>query len=75
MNGVETDLPQFIKSRAPAKPEFTFATSDRAHKGEYTIRCYGSLIRRGKAVDTISTDFVLKVEVEEISVETRVGPN
>ena len=56
-------------------PKLWYQTFDNADVGEYRVRLYGSLYRRGAIVDTISTDFILEVlpVVQIVSPTDRVG--
>lgn len=56
----ETNAPAFI-SYLPSSPKLWYQTYDHADVGSYTIRVSGGLIRRGKVIDRVYTDFILDV--------------
>lgn len=59
--GVESSVPDFITTGTPTNPKLWYQTFDNDDVGEYTLRLYGSLYRRGEVIDTIWTDFLLTV--------------
>ena len=59
-DGFETNVPTFI-SYASYSPKLWYQTFDHAFVGSYTIRVSGGLIRRGKVIDRVHTDFILEV--------------
>ena len=69
--GKEIPLPTFITTKDPATPWMLIETDRSEFIGKYKLRCYGSILRRGKVVDSAYTDFSLLV----LPVQKSVSPN